>query len=93
MHTTVFEYGYLSFDKSARDELGAELISKSAFEYLKEVCLSANESETSKCLGLTKRYGHELIQVKNYVGYYLPRLVSILKCCRKQVVRLLIEKQ
>ncbi|MFN1647533.1 McrC family protein [Vibrio rotiferianus] len=68
MHTTVFEYGYLSFDKSARDELGAELISKSAFEYLKEVCLSANESETSKCLGLTKRYGYELIQVKNYVG-------------------------
>ncbi|EOB6677948.1 McrC family protein [Vibrio vulnificus] len=68
MHTTVFEYGCLSFDKLARDELGAELISKSAFEYLKEVCLSANESETSKCLGLTKRYGHELIQVKNYVG-------------------------
>ncbi|HFQ5077806.1 TPA: McrC family protein [Vibrio vulnificus] len=68
MHTTVFEYGYLSFDKSACDEFGAELISKSAFEYLKEVCLSANESETSKCLGLTKRYGHELIQVKNYVG-------------------------
>ncbi|MGR5448488.1 McrC family protein [Vibrio sp. PNB22_3_1] len=68
MHTTVFEYGYLSFDKSARDELGAELISKSAFEYLKEVCLSANGSEASKCLGLTKRYGHELIQVKNYVG-------------------------
>ncbi|HIF9188617.1 TPA: McrC family protein [Photobacterium damselae] len=68
MHTTVFEYGYLSFDKSARDELGAELISKSAFDYLKEVCLSANESETSKCLGLTKRYGYELIQVKNYVG-------------------------
>ncbi|ENC6709701.1 McrC family protein [Vibrio harveyi] len=68
MHTTVFEYGYLSFDKSARDELGAELISKSAFEYLKEVCLSANGSEASKCLGLTKRYGYELIQVKNYVG-------------------------
>ncbi|HIF9109495.1 TPA: McrC family protein [Photobacterium damselae] len=68
MHTTVFEYGYLSFDKSACDELGAELISKSTFEYLKEVCLSANESETSKCLGLTKRYGYELIQVKNYVG-------------------------
>ncbi|EII3055916.1 McrC family protein [Vibrio vulnificus] len=68
MHTTVFEYGYLSFDKLARDELGAELISKSAFEYLKEVCLSANGSEASKCLGLTKRHGHELIQVKNYVG-------------------------
>ncbi|EJG0997804.1 McrC family protein [Vibrio parahaemolyticus] len=68
MHTTVFEYGYLSFDKLACDELGAQLISKSAFEYLKEVCLNADESETSKCLDLMKRYGHELIQVKNYVG-------------------------
>lgn len=68
MHTTVFEYGYLTHVQAACDGLNAQLISKSAFEYLKEVCLSASESETSKCLGLTKRYGYELIQVKNYVG-------------------------
>lgn len=68
MHTTVFEYGYLTHVQAACGDLNAQLISKSAFEYLKEVCLSASESESSKCLGLTKRYGHELIQVKNYVG-------------------------
>ncbi|WP_220719117.1 McrC family protein [Agarivorans litoreus] len=68
MHITVFEYGYLSCDKSACDELGAELISSRAYNYLKDVCLSASESNTAKCLGLTKRYGYELIQVKNYVG-------------------------
>lgn len=68
MHTTVFEYGYLTCDKAASDELGANTISKRAFEYLKDVSLSAEESDTSKCLGLTKRFGHELLQVKNYVG-------------------------
>ncbi|MFV8449767.1 McrC family protein [Vibrio campbellii] len=68
MHTTVFEYGYLTHVQAACDDLNAQLISKSAFEYLKEVCLSASESETSRCLGLTKRFGHELLQVKNYVG-------------------------
>ncbi|GAK20357.1 hypothetical protein JCM19052_844 [Vibrio sp. JCM 19052] len=68
MHTTVFEYGYLTHVQAACDNLNAQLISKSAFEYLKEVCLSESESETSKCLGLTKRFGHELLQVKNYVG-------------------------
>lgn len=68
MHTTIFEYGYLTCDKAASDELGAKSISKRAFEYLKDVSLSAGESDTSKCLGLTKRFGHELLQVKNYVG-------------------------
>ncbi|MDP2501055.1 restriction endonuclease [Vibrio splendidus] len=68
MHTTVFEHGYLTCDKAASDELGAKLISKRAFEYLKDVSLSAGESDTNKCLGLTKRFGHELLQVKNYVG-------------------------
>ncbi|MEZ8509898.1 McrC family protein [Vibrio splendidus] len=68
MHTTVFEYGYLTWDKAASDELGAKPISKRAFEYLKDVSLSAGESDTNKCLGLTKRFGHELLQVKNYVG-------------------------
>lgn len=68
MHTTVFEYGYLTCDKAASDELGAKPISKRAFEYLKDVSLSAGESDTNKCLGLTKRFDHELLQVKNYVG-------------------------
>jgi 5-methylcytosine-specific restriction enzyme subunit McrC len=68
MHTTVFEYGYLTSDRAASDELGAKPISKRAFEYLKDVSLSAGESDTNKCLGLTKRFGHELLQVKNYVG-------------------------
>ncbi|MGF1746216.1 McrC family protein, partial [Vibrio minamisatsumaniensis] len=68
MHTTVFEYGYLTCDQAACVNLGAKLISKHAFEYLKEVSLSAEESNTHKCLSLTKRYGLELIQVKNYVG-------------------------
>lgn len=68
MHTSVFEYGYLTYDKAASVELGAKLISKRAFEYLKDVSLSAGESDTNKCLGLTKRFGHELLQVKNYVG-------------------------
>ncbi|MDN3696179.1 McrC family protein [Vibrio cortegadensis] len=68
MHTTVFEYGYLTCDQAACDEFSAKLISKNDFNYLKEVSLSADESETNKCLGLTKRYGYELIQVKNYVG-------------------------
>ncbi|RJG38793.1 McrC family protein [Motilimonas pumila] len=66
MHTTVFEFGYLTFDKSASDEPGVKLISPEAFEYLKEVSLS--ETEMSMCLALTKRYGHELIQLQNYVG-------------------------
>ncbi|WP_425628076.1 McrC family protein [Vibrio neptunius] len=68
MHTTVFEYGYLTYDEAASDELGAKTISKRAFEYLKDVSLSAGESDTNKCLGLTKHFGHELLQVKNYVG-------------------------
>ncbi|KOO13424.1 restriction endonuclease [Vibrio xuii] len=68
MHTTVFEHGFLTSDKAASQYLGSQFISEKAFEYLKEVCLSANGSEASKCLGLTKRYGYELIQVKNYVG-------------------------
>ncbi|MEZ8990184.1 McrC family protein [Vibrio breoganii] len=68
MHTTVFEYGYVTSDKAACVDLGAKLISKRAFEYLKEVSLSAGESDTNKCLGLTKRFGYELLQVKNYVG-------------------------
>ncbi|WP_197709620.1 MULTISPECIES: hypothetical protein [Vibrio] len=66
MHTTVFEYGYLTYEKSACDTLQAELISKTAFEYLKEVSLSASQTNTAKCLNLTMRYGYELIQVKNY---------------------------
>ncbi|EOX4938266.1 McrC family protein [Vibrio alginolyticus] len=68
MHTTVFEYGYLSCNEAACADIGAEIISQSAFDYLKDVSLSAAESETNKCLTLTKRYGHELLQVKNYVG-------------------------
>ncbi|MGR5318922.1 McrC family protein [Vibrio sp. DNB22_19_1] len=68
MHTTVFEHGFLTSDKAASQNLGSQLISEKAFEYLKEVCLSANGSEASKCLGLTKCHGYELIQVKNYVG-------------------------
>lgn len=68
MHTTVFEYGYLTYEKSACDTLQAELISKTAFEYLKEVSLSASQTNTAKCLNLTMRYGYELIQVKSYVG-------------------------
>ncbi len=68
MHTTVFEFGYLSSDQVAASELKATLISGDAFNYLKEVSLSAAEAETRKCLNLSKRYGYELIQVKNYVG-------------------------
>ncbi len=68
MHTTVFEHGFLTSDKAVSQNLGSQLISEKAFEYLKEVCLSANGSEASKCLGLTKCHGYELIQVKNYVG-------------------------
>ncbi|WP_413479591.1 McrC family protein [Vibrio hibernica] len=68
MHTTVFEYGYLTCDKAACGDIHAKLISKAAFDYLKEVSLSADESDTNKYLSLTKRYGYELIQVKNYVG-------------------------
>ena len=68
MHTSVFEYGYLTHNKAASDEIGAKLISKRTFEYLKDVSLSAGESDTNKCLGLTKRFGYELLQVKNYVG-------------------------
>ncbi|WP_281189369.1 McrC family protein [Vibrio diabolicus] len=71
MHTTVFEYGYLTFEKAACDDMGAKLISKSAFEYLKEVCLGTSEHETNQCFGFLKRYGYELIQVKNYVGVIL----------------------
>ena len=68
MHTTVFEYGYLVCNITVCDDSETELISKSTFEYLKEVSLSSGESQTHKCLSLTKRFGHELIQVKNYVG-------------------------
>ncbi|KJF92279.1 McrC family protein [Photobacterium angustum] len=68
MHITVFEYDYLTSDKTASEELGAQPISKRTFEYLKDVSLSAGESDTNKCLGLTKRFGYELLQVKNYVG-------------------------
>ncbi len=71
MHTTVFEYGYLTFEKAACDDMGAKLISKNAFEYLKEVCLGGSEHEMSLCLGFLKRHGYELIQVKNYVGVIL----------------------
>ncbi|GAD79746.1 McrC family protein [Vibrio ezurae] len=67
MHTIVFEYGYLTHSKDA-ESLGASRISTRAFNYLKEVSLSAEESDLYKCLSLTKRYGVELIQVKNYVG-------------------------
>ncbi|MCH1929553.1 McrC family protein [Shewanella sp. A25] len=68
MHTTVFEYGYLTFESAANQELGAELISVHAFEYLKQVLLSSEAPENNKYLALIKRYGYELIQVKNYVG-------------------------
>lgn len=64
----MFEYGYLTYEKSACEDLQAVQISKVAFEYLKEVSLSATQENTAKCLSLTKRYGYELIQVKNYVG-------------------------
>ncbi|ANO33133.1 restriction endonuclease [Vibrio breoganii] len=67
MHTTVFEYGYLTHSKEATS-IGASRISTRAFDYLKEVSLSADESDLCKCLSLTKRLGVELIQVKNYVG-------------------------
>jgi len=68
MHTTVYEFSYLTSDQVAASELKAILISGDAFNYLKEVSLSAAETETRKCLSLSKRCGHELIQVKNYVG-------------------------
>lgn len=91
MHTTVFEYGYLTHSKDA-ESLGASRISSRAFKYLKEVSLSAQESDLCKCLSLTKRYGVELIQVKNYVGVLFTLLVSILRCCRKSGVKLLVKK-
>ncbi|WP_217521090.1 McrC family protein [Vibrio metschnikovii] len=71
MHTTVFEYGYLTFEKTAYHDVNAQLISKGAFEYLKEVCLGVNQAEVRQCFDLVKRYGFELIQVKNYVGVIL----------------------
>ncbi|GEA51435.1 mcrBC 5-methylcytosine restriction system component family protein [Vibrio inusitatus NBRC 102082] len=67
MHITVFEYGYITLAKEA-ESLGASRITSRAFNYLKEVSLSAEESDLCKCLSLTKRNGVELIQVKNYVG-------------------------
>ncbi|WP_133012436.1 McrC family protein [Marinomonas flavescens] len=67
-HTSVFEFDYLTSDQEAATELQATCISCDAFNYLKEVSLSTYETETRKCLSLCKRYGYELIQVKNYVG-------------------------
>ncbi|GLS84692.1 McrC family protein [Paraferrimonas haliotis] len=68
MHTTVFEFGYLSSDKQACDDVSAKLISQAAFKYLKEVSLSGDNTRGNQYLMLTKRLGHELIQVQNYVG-------------------------
>nr|WP_298444528.1 McrC family protein [uncultured Ferrimonas sp.] len=71
MHSTVFEYGYIACKDDApqlESQIRAVLISARAFRYLKGVCLSAEPSNLSRCLSLSKRYGVELIQVKNYVG-------------------------
>lgn len=68
MHTTVFEFGFLTSDKAAAREQGAVLITDAAFSYLKDVCLSGEVGEIVKCLRLTKRGGIELLQVLNYVG-------------------------
>ncbi|EJA7360737.1 McrC family protein [Vibrio alginolyticus] len=68
MHTTVFEYGYLTSQEVDQTVLKTSRISENAYNYLKEVCLGSEEGSVGKCLNLTKRYGYELIQVKNYVG-------------------------
>ncbi|MDF4386328.1 McrC family protein [Vibrio parahaemolyticus] len=68
MHTTVFEYGYLTSQEVEQSVLKTSRISENAYNYLKEVCLGSDEGSVGKCLSLTKRYGYELIQVKNYVG-------------------------
>ncbi|EHR6441716.1 TPA: McrC family protein [Vibrio parahaemolyticus] len=68
MHTTVFEYGYLTSQEVDQTVLKTSRISENAYNYLKEVCLGSEEGSIGKCLNLTKRYGYELIQVKNYVG-------------------------
>ncbi|EKO3518396.1 McrC family protein [Vibrio fluvialis] len=68
MHTTVFEYGYLTSQDVDQSIKKTSRISESAYNYLKEVCLGSDEGGVGRCLSLTKRYGYELIQVKNYVG-------------------------
>ncbi|MFW1480341.1 5-methylcytosine restriction system specificity protein McrC, partial [Vibrio parahaemolyticus] len=68
MHTTVFEYGYLTSQEVDQTVLKTSRISENAYNYLKEVCLGSDLGSVGKCLNLTKRYGYELIQVKNYVG-------------------------
>ncbi|MCF7482933.1 McrC family protein [Vibrio sp. J1-1] len=68
MHTTVFEYGYLTSQEVDQAVLKTSRVSENTYNYLKEVCLGSDEGSVGKCLNLTKRYGYELIQVKNYVG-------------------------
>lgn len=94
---TIFEFGYLAVQES----LETTVISKSAFNYLKDISLQEG-ADTNKCLKLVKRYGIEMLQVQNYVGVLfapngehievLPKIAkktTNIKTSRKQLLMML----
>ncbi|BCE02792.1 McrC family protein [Marinicellulosiphila megalodicopiae] len=63
---TVFEFGYLGCGEKAKSSNVIEEISKSAYQYLKNLCL-CDESE-SRFLRIRQLDSCEVLQVKNYAG-------------------------
>jgi 5-methylcytosine-specific restriction enzyme subunit McrC len=64
--TTVFEFGFLGFGDKAKASENIEIISESAFQYLKKLCL-CDESE-SRFLRPRFINNCEVLQVQNYAG-------------------------
>ncbi|QKU55503.1 McrC family protein [Vibrio cholerae] len=72
-YTTVFEYDYLCYCKSAEANRGYTYIPKSDFDYLSDTVSQDEKSNLNSALTWQRKKGVDVIQVQNHAGViFLP---------------------